>query len=358
MKKNENIQFWRIIFTYAIAFYHLNKKYDIDTAGYIAVEFFFMVSGYLLLAEFEKDESRAKRQSVLDYTLRRFRTYFPYTCFALFVALLAVGYHRHFSFMEYLNGLFTHLPELFLINLLGFKNGGGISFNDVTWYMSALLICGALIWGALRLNKKLFIKTAPVISILLYVAMFMIFGTSNCHSEYVLGFISAGLLHGMAGMTLGISAYPIAALIREKNIPHTGTIAAALFMAAGVIMPYFIYRSPVEAVLIAMLFAGVCLAFAGDDRTILPKRPLEEFASCTVMIYLSHEVIKEVVCLVFKAPSVISYFVYFVAVTVYSYVSNKIITKAMSYLKKTWTSIRQKEGTGSNHDKKAHISCQ
>lgn len=74
-KSNERtvnmIEFWRVIFTLMIAVYHFNNTYSISwgkwnlTPGwYIGVEFFFIVSGYLLASR-----SRVSNETVNKYIL-------------------------------------------------------------------------------------------------------------------------------------------------------------------------------------------------------------------------------------------------------------------------------------------------
>ena len=54
MEKTNSIKLWRIVFTYMILIYHFDNAFpfsvemELAAGWYIAVEFFFIVSGYLL----------------------------------------------------------------------------------------------------------------------------------------------------------------------------------------------------------------------------------------------------------------------------------------------------------------------
>lgn len=57
--RNGTIDFFKFLFTIIIVFYHLDNLIDnpadrITKCGYIAVEFFFIVSGYLLMKKADK----------------------------------------------------------------------------------------------------------------------------------------------------------------------------------------------------------------------------------------------------------------------------------------------------------------
>ena len=154
---NNRIQFWRIVMTYVIATYHFNKNYSINTSGYIAVEFFFIVSGYFLASKYFRLKDAGNNMNSIKYTLNRYKRFFPYSAVAFFTALLGIGIIHSYSLKEYLTGIFKHLPELFLTNMLGFKTSVGISYNDLTWYLSVLLIIGFIIWTLLRYAEKIYI---------------------------------------------------------------------------------------------------------------------------------------------------------------------------------------------------------
>ncbi len=80
--KNNSIIIWRILFTYLILIFHFDNKYCISThfnlaiGWYIAVEFFFIVSGYLLYSGLDK--LSVKCRNGWDYFVHRFGKIYPY----------------------------------------------------------------------------------------------------------------------------------------------------------------------------------------------------------------------------------------------------------------------------------------
>lgn len=81
--KNNMISVWRVIFSYAIVFVHFFNQYGHFTGWYIGVEFFFIVSGWLLSADLEK-----KNRNTYVYTWSRFKRLYPEYFWAFLVSAL------------------------------------------------------------------------------------------------------------------------------------------------------------------------------------------------------------------------------------------------------------------------------
>ncbi len=80
--KNNSITLWRILFTYLIMIYHFDNHYlisqhfNLRIGWYIGVEFFFIVSGYLLYTGMEKLSLTC--HSGWDYFVYRYKRIYPY----------------------------------------------------------------------------------------------------------------------------------------------------------------------------------------------------------------------------------------------------------------------------------------
>ena len=82
MEKNINIELWRFIFTILICLLHFGTKINNTVyfrGGYIAVEFFFILSGYLLMVKVNNNYS----DNQLDFTLQKIKRLYPHIFFRL-----------------------------------------------------------------------------------------------------------------------------------------------------------------------------------------------------------------------------------------------------------------------------------
>ena len=318
---NNRIQFWRIIMTYVIAIYHFNKRYDVFTSGYIAVEFFFMISGYLLVSKYYamKRTNELGRMPALKYFCGRYIHFLPYSAVAFFTAFVAVGIYRGYKLADYGYGLFTHLPELFLVNMLGFQTGGGVSFNDITWYLSVLLILSFVIWYLLKLNDRVYkMIILPLSVAVIYVYLFVEYGMLGVHEQFALPFLATGILRGLADMNMGIAAYTLAGICNHKHAKYMGVISTVCLFVGGVILPQFYYHSKWDFLMSAMIFVGVAFAFGCDDNSIFDRKVIIRWSEITLVIYLNHEVITIFVTSVLRERSIFTFVIWFLLITIYS----------------------------------------
>ena len=73
MEKNNMLYFWRVMFTYMIAFHHLLNIYGLGVGWYIGVDFFAILSGFLLCHHIETHP----QESVFEYAKGRFVYFAP-----------------------------------------------------------------------------------------------------------------------------------------------------------------------------------------------------------------------------------------------------------------------------------------
>ncbi len=326
--KNNRIQFWRIVMTYVIAVYHFNKRYGVYTSGYIAVEFFFMVSGYLLADKYyrTKGSDNSEQLSAIRYVWGRYRKYWPHSAVAFFTAFLAVGVYRGYAIGDYLMGLATHLPELFLVNMLGFRTGGGISYNDITWFLSSLLIVSFLIWLFMKWNDRLYVGiVVPISVVLIYMYLYVRYGTLGVHEQFACLFVEEGVVRGLADMNMGIAAYLISGKTVLRHMKMNGIISTVCLLGGGVIMPCFFYHSKWDFLMLLMIFVGVTLAFGCENNGVFDKPIIEKWAGITLAIYLNHEVLTVLVCNYFKESTALVFILWFVLITVYSMIVYAVI---------------------------------
>lgn len=336
--KNNRIQFWRIIMTYIIAFYHLNKAYEIYTSGYIAVEFFFIVSGFLLMDKMDRTTQIGLKNKIspLKYTAGKFERYFPHSAVAFFTAFLAVGVFKGYGFKEWIRGLITHLPELFLVNMVGLPSGGGVSYNDITWYLSALLILSYFIWLMIRWNKEIYSTfIAPMSVLVIYPLIYRNYGTLCVHED-IIGIFSTALLRGFADINLGIIGFYTCKWFKENNLNQrrVGLISSICLAFGGVIIPQFFYERGYDFFMLLLIFSGVTLSFACVNNKVFDNVLIEKWADFTIVIYLNHQVIKEVISMVFMELNPVVYVLYFIVITIYSLIVYKITNLVVIQIKR------------------------
>lgn len=246
-KKNNSIEFFRFLFMLILAIWHF-EFINIFKHGYIVVEFYFILSGFLLYKSFLRQNF-----GTVNYTLKKIkRFYLEYLiAFALIYSLNL--YYMRFSFsslsIEYIfDNVVRIIPELLFLQDIGIFRGG---FNYPLWYLSVLVVGGALLYGMLNINRKVTINVVlPVLIILVYTYLFS-FNKFSLENWDIVGCFSLPLLRGMADISIGILVchiyiHNISSIIKYKALLNLISIPCFLLF----ILSMFATRSYDQYVLI------------------------------------------------------------------------------------------------------------
>lgn len=208
-QKNTAVEALRFLFMVMICIHH-SQYIDAMHHGYLAVEFYFILSGVFLYRTFIKD----KRPGVLDYFMNRLVRFFPEYAIA-FVAYAIIGYQSFltaYSNHELTDTIMNTINSLFMLNGSGIFKGG---FNTALWFVVVLIIGGSLLYSLLSYNKRLALTLVfPVMVISYYTYLFSVGDTLERWS------IDGGIFYnplwrGMSGLALGVMFWEI---FRRKGL--------------------------------------------------------------------------------------------------------------------------------------------
>lgn len=162
-ERNLTVDLYRLIFMVLICLWHYNPGHFISS-GYLGVEFFFLLSGYLMYSAIKK------KTPVMDYLKKRYSQLLGKYLLVLILMHIIKGciaaYGGTFSFIDALTSL---LPECLLLQNIGVFHSTGYLFP--TWYLSVLIYGGTFIlllhnnlgskWGGnfcLNCNRNIYIS--------------------------------------------------------------------------------------------------------------------------------------------------------------------------------------------------------
>lgn len=239
------IEFWRFAFTVLVCLFHLEIYYmnrSILLSGSSAVEFFFLIAGFFLAMSATRDvggrtipvsvsEAHTK---ALVYVKKKLKAIYP----ILIVVLLL-------SFVVY-----PAVPASFLDRLLSLQNtewelllmvGTPFGFNDglapiiPMWFLTALIVVGYLYTYAINRHYDFMKFAAPVIGVLFYV-YFALNSTKVLDHSIQMGLLNAGMVRGIAEMSLGVSVFFLYNYLSKKKFNLVWKIGLSLLEV------YAIYR--------------------------------------------------------------------------------------------------------------------
>ena len=300
--KNRAIEFYRFAAAILILCYHFHWAAFPDGtlfAGcYLFVEFFFILSGYLMLAYVRRHATEAERRepakAAFRYMRERLRRLYPQHLLSwALVAAIGLFVTKKVWPVECLT---IGWQELLLVNIFGFLRGEYI--NIVCWYLSALVFASYIIYYLLLRCEETFVRViAPV---LLAVCYGMIFDRAESLAvtiHFTRYAPNLGFLRALAGITVGCLAFRAEEWLGAEELPGERVLAtlteAAMFAAFG----FYMLRDCGKAdfLLVPLFFAFVVSVFRGrsvfsaalDNRLSgwLGRRSYAVFLNNFVVIY-------------------------------------------------------------------------
>ena len=131
------IEFYRYVFMVVLLAFHGRTNYFPN--GYLVVEFFFILSGYLLMESYLRKPKTAVQYTV-DKLKRTYVEYFVAVCFCFLYFGLLANLIRHTLSMDL---IFKFIYEALLLQNIGIYDGG---YNYPMWYFCVLIWGGAFLY--------------------------------------------------------------------------------------------------------------------------------------------------------------------------------------------------------------------
>lgn len=215
MERNKSIDFYRFAFCLPVILLHISVSttlYDERfTLGGNAVEFFFVLSGFLLGRYIKKTSEKDIFVSALNKTKRQIIHIFPYYYLCLFMTLF-YRIHINIKFDSYSEQDWVQFINNFVAELLCIT---GVSYrtrhiNGPDWYVSALIIASFLVTVFVLAMKRYLKKWECVyeaLSIFIFVIYIQLFDLS---SRY------ANIVRAIVNIMIGITCYIIYTNIEKK----------------------------------------------------------------------------------------------------------------------------------------------
>lgn len=220
--KSTSVEGMRFIFMLIISLWHFSRINPF-THGYIAVDFFFILSGFFLWKSYIKYE-----ESPLQYTIRKIRRLYPEYVIVFIIAFILKS--KLWLKEDIVDTIMNAISELLMIHSIGIYSS---TINPPSWYICVLLVGGALVYSCIYINRKLSINLLfPVVILLSYT--YLLGFNGSLEQFEVDGFISQPLLRGVAGMSLGCM---IAAFIYKfkEILRRTVLLDIAILLSVGIV---------------------------------------------------------------------------------------------------------------------------
>ena len=295
--RNGKVEFWRFIFSAIIMIHHsrnlVGDKNCMFLGGSLAVEFFFLVSGYLMMASIEKKKEAPDQlgQETLGYLWRKVKSLFPELLLAHLIAILFVSYAKEYSLLQTVKLGVSSFFELTLIKMSGIYS---VSLNGVTWYISTMLLCMAMLYPLIRKFPDIMTRiVTPLIALLLLGYLSGNYDAPRNPLQWI-GATYKGNLRGMAELCLGVVCFGVCKKIKSLSLSKLGKVLVStaewLCYLVAIWYMYTQKASHYDYFVIAIFMAGVTLSFShqGIDASFFDRPFIAFLGKCSMPVFLCH----------------------------------------------------------------------
>lgn len=309
--RNGKIDFLRFVFSLVIVLNHTHYLAEGDLSdafkGFsFAVEFFFLVSGYLMMASAEKaaaSPSLSVGRETGQFLWRKFRSLYPEVLIAYLIALTVVSVA---SGRDIFTLITRSWSEALLIQMSGLQL---TVLNSSVWYVSSMLLCMAVLYPLIRKRKNGAVWVIlPLITLLVFGFLRQNYGSPRAPTQW-LGFTFRGNLRAMAELSLGALCYPIAQKLSQCRLSGLGKTLLTLAEGGGY-LAYLWYMiteqsSSVDYFYIAILSLSLIISFSRQSwGSALFNNRFSSFAGkFSLSLYLGHQFYAESLTDLFPATA-------------------------------------------------------
>ena len=312
---NATLSVYRLLFAFCVVINHtlvleLPQRAAVLFGGYLSVEFFFMITGYLTCQHIQKlkadiDDTDLSSNNLgsetISYIVDKIKRLFPDYLIALILDFVLVHYIARSSFAVVTSDIAYRWSELLFLDASMIITK---LINRPTWYLSSMFISLLVLYPLLRKNLNV---TCHIICPILVILIYGYF--SQIHHSVALhvwtGLASTDLLRGIAGISMGCIAYTVVDHIKEYPWLRSRTrcrvyrtIRIMLFIAIVYVMAIIRRGESLDAVFTPKLFTGllliwllVVMIFHSHEVFAYQTKHLSFYRFCarfSVLLYLYH----------------------------------------------------------------------
>lgn len=314
--RNYKIDLLKFLFTLIVMLSHsrgiANQMPEIyqyahwNVGGHLAVEFFFILTGYFMVVSYKKQEHNPSDSAAdtKNYIVRKMKSFAP----AYIVSFFILFFIKNLRYVilsgpniigDRVKLLFYSIPEILGIYMWG-PLDLSYTYNEVTWYVSAMIFAMIPIFYLLCKNYKFTINIfAPIAGMVILGIRFNDpMGVADWSSFN--GFVYKGVLRAFGDICLGMVLYELASAFKTKVFSTlTKVIFTIVEIAGWGIMFKQILFSPESNTtmfyILIIILAGLLTLSVSDvtyTGALFKSKFFRFLAPASLLLYLNHYTVR------------------------------------------------------------------
>lgn len=343
MKKNKNyfIEYWRFIAMLMIMghhLYHLGATNYPFKYGWVFVEFFFILTGYLTTSHFSKSfdlNSTERAEKSILYTIKKFISFLPFVWIAV---ILEYAFKIIFNFKDMISNLSGTISWLSDFPLELLLVGSSYTKPELVplWYLSTMFIVFPIFCMLLQHKNKYFVTIISFIVPLIY------YGAFGVADNWT---FPLNLSRAFSAMLLGTFSYYSNDYLLKNLYSKINKKWLTIIELLCFILPVLACYKGAQYVLrvIVLCFViGITISMSGNSGTSnIKSRLMNYLGKITLPIYLFHWVVATVLSKYLGSYAqelrIVLYYIGSIAISIVVYeifeiIKNKLSNKSLKRL--------------------------
>ena len=262
---NGRIAFWKFAFCLLICAFHLGSLFETTkirfAGGSIAVEFFFLVSGFLFCKKMINYDGKNIYEDNIKYTWHSIKRFAPYIIFLFVISVCFSKFVLNYRLLDFLYAFYSIL-------LIPAKTPDIIHVYDIAWYISVLIVVRFALFPLLaKYKKKYSLYFAPIVA-------FLLLGYLLIEYEYVVGpwtedvFTYKSVVRGFMEINIGIFLYEVCEKFKNIKFNKFSRFLLTKIETFGYVSIFILCNktdphTKYNALMIMLLFSSIMISFSG-----------------------------------------------------------------------------------------------
>ncbi len=294
--RNGIISLWKFIFAIVIAFFHTNQFY-LDYAspifrwGYIAVEFYFIVTGFYFAKKVlkEKYDKKTIGKETIRFTISRIKTFLLPLTIIYFIYLIGIIVYKDYTVSQIVDTIWSFL----LFRNLGV---GKVTIFGQLWYLSVMIVGLTILYPFIKKHKENFIYLfCPVFIVLGLGFLHHNYGTIDVANRYWFYAFNPSIIRGLVDISIGMILF----LIHErlKDVEYTKLFKIILTvlgegMLFGILFVIQFISSAKRYEFVMLLIISIAVLIISSQKTydfkILSNKFFYYLEKISLYIFINH----------------------------------------------------------------------